>query len=325
MPRVARSPPATPENSLSHSYSDPELGKSSSSQDIGHSKSRPKRPRSECSPRNDFDIFKSELKEELQEMLTTWNTNQGNKISNLLEKQSMILNKLVNEVNDLKSQNSLIHKSLDEFEKSMNFMNAQYEDILKKVEVMEKERSELRSYNLTLENKIKDLEQNSRNSCVEIRNVPVPAKETHTDLTSVVTKIATTINIEINPMDVRDIRRLPGKPGSNKPIVVEFSKVNTKNLFLDSSRDYNKKRGKQDKLNTESIGLDGDKQPVFVSEYLPAGAKKLFHLAREFANQHNYQFCWTSNCNIFLRKETGAKYILVKSEQTLLELQRQEQ
>ncbi|KAJ8704308.1 hypothetical protein PYW08_013032 [Mythimna loreyi] len=80
---------------------------------------------------------------------------------------------------------------------------------------------------------------------------------------------------------------------------------------------YNKGRGKDDKLNTSVMGMPGDRRPVYIAEHLPPSTKKLFYLAREFANKNAYKFCWISNGNIFLRKVEGDKHILVSPEKSL--------
>uniref|UniRef100_A0A2H1W117 SFRICE_025839 n=1 Tax=Spodoptera frugiperda TaxID=7108 RepID=A0A2H1W117_SPOFR len=92
-------------------------------------------------------------------------------------------------------------------------------------------------------------------------------------------------------------------------------------ILITSVRDFNKTHPNDDRLNTKCIGLPGDRRPVYVAEYLPATSRKLFYEAREFAKQKGYKFCWTANGNIFLRKTEGVKQVLVKSVETLRNLQ----
>lgn len=321
MPKVERTPPASPR--LVQSQSDPNVAllQSKSGQE-NNKQSRTKRPRSESSPINEFLSFKQEFKQEIEEMLTSWNTAHNDKITHVMEQQSTLLSKLIAEVCELKSQNSGIQKSFNEIEKSMNFISSQYEDITKKVENWEKERTKLTECVKTLDNKIKDLQQCSRSACVEIRNVPTKEKESYDDLVTILTKIGSTIGKQLTPLDMRDIRRIPAKPGAIKPIVAEFTHVHNKQNFLDATKFYNKKRTNPDKLNTEILGLPGDRKPVYISEYLTPQTKKLLFASRDFAKANLYDFCWTSNGNIYLRKSTGAKQVLVKSEQTLKDLLR---
>lgn len=333
MPRVARSPPP-PVNSPSHttgsaslcqSHSEPSLVEATETEHV-NTQSRNKRFRSDFSPDkslNELNDFKLEFKEEIKSMLSDWNETNSKNLTKIIQTQNTILNQLVSEVAELKKQNSEIQKTNLDIEKSMNFMNSQYEEVKGRVETLERERSELKEYAVTLENKIKDLQFSSRSACIEIRNFPSKDKETYTDLVTNVTKIGSIINMDVPTSEIRDIRRLPGKPGTYKPIVAEFTNVQTKNNFLARSREYNKNHIKPDKLNTTLIGLPGDRQPIYVDEYLPLSSRKLMFQAREFAKTMNYNFCWSSNGNIFLRKEPGAKQILIRSTHCLAELRNQ--
>ncbi|CAG4955529.1 unnamed protein product [Parnassius apollo] len=94
---------------------------------------RNKRPRCEASPINELHNFKEELKREIEAMFASWNKIQTPRLSEKIEQQqSTILNKLVSEVYELKTQNSELKKSFLEVEKSVKFVSAQYDDMSKK-------------------------------------------------------------------------------------------------------------------------------------------------------------------------------------------------
>lgn len=318
MPKVPRSPPTT-NLAQSQSVNKANLVNKTDQANI-NANQRNLRPRIETSPGNDFHSFKQEFKQEIEEMLATWHVTHSNTITQMMEKQNTLLNKLVTEVSELKSQNSGIQKSFLEVEKSISFISSQYEDITRKVDNWEKERTQLTEFVKTLDYKTNDLQQCSRSASVEIRNVPAKEKESYDDLLTTVTNIGATIGKQLSSQDMRDLRRIPGKPGLIKPIVVEFAHVQTKQLFLDASRTYNKKRPNPDKLNTEHLRIPGERKPIYISEYLTGQTKKLFFITREFAKANSYDFCWTSNGYIYLRKAPGARQVLVKSEQTLKDL-----
>lgn len=238
--------------------------------------------------------------------------------------QDTILKQLVADVAELKKQNQSIKDSNAEIVKSMHFMNANYEDMNKKMQDFEREKKNLHDCILGLEKKIQDFQFMSRNSSVEIRNIPAKDNESITDLTNVVTLISTSLNVGISPNDLRDVYRLPGKKGINRSIVAQFSTVNKKSTFLKSIVNYNKQRNTAEKLNTEIIGIPGNRQPVYVAEYLPPSLRRIFYLARNYAKENSYKFCWVSNGNIFIRKEAGDRQILIKSEQCLLKVNTQQ-
>ena len=314
--------PATSTN-LMHVRSDSDIPQalSSSPFDSVNMTSRSKRPRSESSPNNNELL---DFKQELRQLLTTWKNEQEDYLKKIANEQSTQLKNLISEIAELKLQNSSLHKSFLDIEKSVSFISKQYDDVSIKIESLEKEKKGYRDSIQQLETKLQDLQQLSRSSVIEIRNVPHKEKESAADLTSIINKICTTINIPIDITRVRDCYRLPGKPGAVRPIVAEFTNVETKNQMITAIRNYNQKHPNEGRLNTLNIGLPGDRRPIYVAEYLPASARKLFFAAREFSKRNEFKFCWTANGNIFIRKEEGAKHHLIKSEHSLSELQAQE-
>ena len=257
-------------------------------------------------PHSERSCCDSNQIEELKATIMSWKADQD-----------AILKQLVSDVAQLKTQNQTIKDSNAEIIKSMHFMNTAYEDVKLKMQVLEKEKNILKDCILGLEKKLQDLQFMSRNSSIEIRNIPVGDNESIPELTSVVTRISSALKLDITSNDLRDVYRLPGKRGVNRSIVAEFSTVNKKTTFLSSVVNFNKNRSTVDKLNTETIGMPGKRQPVYVAEYLPPSARRIFYLARNYSKENGYKFCWTSNGNIFIRKEVGDKQILIKSEQCL--------
>lgn len=164
-----------------------------------------------------------------------------------------------------------------------------------------------------------DIQCLSRPASVEIKNIPSNEKETHTDLMNVVQNIGKAAKFNIQQSEVRDVYRIPGKQ-TPKSIFVEFNSVHTKQELLTSIRSFNKDKKIPEKLNTTHISISGTSEPVYVGEYLPPSVRKLFFLARQFAKEHKYRFCWITNGRILLRKEIGDKHIQIISEETLSNL-----
>lgn len=205
MSKVQHSPPRAFSIDDSRSQSDPDLFNSSKNRELEgdryNVKNRPKRARvnSSSSPKNDLADFKDDI----MHMLTTWKSEQDNKLS-----------KLAADMSELKRQNSNIQKSNSEIEKSIEFMSLKYEEFNKHLENLEKERSENRKCILDLEKKLQDLQGFSRSSAIEIRNVPMAENESYENLTSLVCDLGKLVKAGINPADIRDLYRLPSKPGT---------------------------------------------------------------------------------------------------------------
>ena len=302
MRRAPRTSPTKAVGALTDAQSEPDLSSMTASDtDLTNITARKRMRADDLCPDNQF--------EQLKLMLETWKSDQ-----------EAILNKLVCDVGELKAQNQQIKASNIEIEKSINFINKDYEEMRNKIKVLENERQDFLMTITRLDKKIQDMQLCSRTSSIELRNVPVREKESVADLTNLITKVGTTVQLAISPKDIRDVYRLPGKTNTNKTIVAELSTVYMKNNLLTATRNFNKTRTKENKLNTESLGLHGVRQPIYVSEYMAPSARKTFLMAREYAKTHKYTFCWYSNGKVFLRKEQGSKHVLVESELCLNKL-----
>ncbi|KAJ8704353.1 hypothetical protein PYW08_013077 [Mythimna loreyi] len=280
-------------------------------------------------PLDQFEQFKQDFKSDIKEMLLSWKAEQDANVEKQFLAQKELIGKLVSEVSELKLQNmqiqntgTVIQETNIEIKKSIEFLSSKYDDLQKEIKRLQQENIEYKKHAESLELAVRDLQYKSRSSSIEVRNVPIQEMESSADLTKIVTAIANLVNLPLTPSHFRDIYRITGNRGTSKPIIAEFTNVQTKIDLISKIRTYNnKKTNREDKLNTELIGISGQKQAVFVDEHLSNTNKKLFYQAREFARLRKYAFCWTSNGNVFIRKQAGDKQILVKSETTLREIQ----
>ncbi|XP_026744659.1 uncharacterized protein LOC113505992 [Trichoplusia ni] len=318
MSKITRTPPPTPKPQLmhTHSKSDPDLPSAmeETAEQSRNVTSRHKRPRIFGSPSDDHDpskAFLTNFKNELMVMLEDWK----------LEQQKT-LSQLVTDVAHLKLQCSNIQHSNNEIEKKIVSLNQDYEEALAKVSQLEETQKENSNCISNLEKQIQELQLKCRSSAIEIRNVPVMPNEKINDLLQIASCLGQTIQMDLSSSNIRDIYRLPGKPGLTRSILVEFSTVYFKNNVLSAVRTYNKERNIRDKLNTENIGIAGECKPIYVDEHLSPTTKRLFYLARDFAKRNSYDFCWISNGKILIRKSCDTKEVhFVKTEQCLLKLE----
>lgn len=264
---------------------------------------RTKRPRTEASPPpTTLEDFKAEMRV----MMTS-----------LISEQSAMLYRLAEDVSAIKTQNNTIQKSNEEIVMSIDSIKKSCAKLGDRLDKLEMDRNDCRNGLLNLEKRVSSMELSSRTSSVEIRNIPATENETSSDLYNLVSATGRALNIEIHKSQIRDVYRLPSKPGKNQPIIAEFCTVPMKMDLLNSARIHNKNRSAAEKLNTEMIGLKGKSSPIYVSEFLPGATRKLFYLAREFARTSDYKFCWAVNGKIYLRKSENSSAIRVESEEAL--------
>lgn len=94
-------------------------------------------------------------------MLKTWKTDQK---SNLMNEQNSFKSKPVSKITELKLQTINIQKTSLEIEKSIAFLNGQYDDIINQMESLQGENHAYMDKIQSLETKIQDLRQLSRSS-----------------------------------------------------------------------------------------------------------------------------------------------------------------
>lgn len=314
MPRIQRSPPAGPCTETKRVMSSPDISNIDRESEQTNITSRNnKRFCPEFSPDHSQNEPLS-FEDKIMHLLTTWKNDQDK-----------LFEKLTSDINEVKLQNKEIQKTNNEIEKSMENINLAYETMRESVLKLEKERQEQRAYIMELEKRLLDLQYSSRSSSIEIRNVPITEKENIEDLTSLVIKTCNAIQVPLKSTDLRDVYRMPGKKGSNRPIVAEMITVPLKSKVLDAIRVFNKGRPNSDKLNSTHIGFSGEPKPVYVADHLPNSLRQLFYEARKFANAHEYKFCWSQNNKIFLRQREGMDSIIVSSLSCLANLHKTSQ
>ncbi|XP_059054943.1 uncharacterized protein LOC131848986 [Achroia grisella] len=282
MPKVIRSPPVS---EIQHTMSDSDV--------VSIKKNNPapvfQMHRSKRRRGSPEDKYPSD---DIKNMMSEWK-----------ESQNTILNKLVADVAVIKLQNSEIKESNKDIEKSLEFISYQYEDMRRKVELLENERKCHITQIAVLKNKVEEMQRTLKSSSIEIRNL-------------LILKIA--INASVSNKDIKDVVVL-NERGDKSTIVAEFTTSVLKYDVIRSAKEYNKKNP-SNRLNTTHIGLDGQISAIYISESLTRKARRLFYLARDVAKSENCKYCWSNNGKIYLRKSEDSRHIEIKDETQLTEL-----
>ncbi|CAG9122369.1 unnamed protein product [Plutella xylostella] len=88
---------------------------------------------------------------------------------------------------------------------------------------------------------------------------------------------------------------------------------------MKAAKAHNKQHSDR-RLCAADIGYKGLNTPVYISEALTNKVRRLFFLARDFAKNQGYKFCWTSNGRVFLRKTPDSTHIEIKEESQLMSM-----
>ena len=210
-------------------------------------------------------------------------------------------------------QISLLNKMIDSIEKSQGFLGEKYENLLKRTDGLIKENETIKKRNQDQHAQIKvikqklkyeknarnDSDQYMRRGMVEINGFPQKKDENLTDL---VIKLATDMKVPISNGHVEVVHRLStrekaGIKFSLRPLAERFL-ANKRSLHTKSARDYYYVLENQE-----------DKEWIFINESLTKMNKELFKKACKQCEDKNFQFVWTKNGNILVRKDGESSII----------------
>lgn len=245
---------------------------------------------------------------------------QGDDIANVIkefqsmfasfeEKQEQKYISLLETVTEIKNQSLGIRATVQH-------ISDQYDDLKQSYDRLQTDYTKKLACIQSLEERIDQLERTNRSTCIELRNIPSTKPETKDELCNIVMNLSNTISSPLNKTDIRDIYRYKTKTALEKPIVVEFTSVLTKESMLKSVKKFNN-QNKECKLSTTTLQIEGPNKPVFISENLTYKSRRLYSVARSYAKENKYNFCWTSNGRIYIRQQEGSPAIRIDTESDL--------
>lgn len=225
------------------------------------------------------------------------------------EKFEALMTKVQGGIDSHTEQNKSISSSIE-------FLGQKYDEMAIRINALEQDKSSAHRYIQTLEAKLEHMDRYLRSSSIEIRNVPKNAGETKEDLLKIVKKVGNALSLPIQSSEIRDVYRINTKNENNQAIVAELTTVSLRDGIVGSVKAYNKKYPTS-KFSTSNLKIEGPTRPIFVSESLTIQAKKLFFLAREYAKNNDFKYCWSSHGRIYLRRKDGAPLIKINNEEDI--------
>lgn len=251
------------------------------------------------------DIIQEVMKTELSTLLSKFN-----------ETMIATLNKELQPINE----------KIAAMDNSMQFMNSQYEDLLKEhassketIIELQKENLEMSKNINSLNARVDQLEQQTRSNNVEIQCLP---EKKHENLLNIVSEISKVTGCVVENRDILHCTRVAKlNPNNTRPrsIVVQLASPRLRDEFLASIINFNKKN-KDNKLNSVHLGYAEPKTAIFVTEHLSPTYRALHAAARVKARELAYKFVWIRNGRIFMRKVQESEHIMVKNMDTLNKL-----
>lgn len=220
------------------------------------------------------------------------------------EMQNMCATFLAAQEREFKKNSSTlqgIQQTTTNIEYSISFLMAQNDEFKQKIKTLEGQLKNDQKYIAILEDKLENIQQDSRKANFEMKNVPKKTNETKEDLINMVVDLSSSVGSAIHKSDIRDVYRVRRKSGSttNTPIIVDTNSTILKNDLLKSCKAFNIKQ--KAKLTAKHLGFrTSEDTPIFVNEQLTAKAARLHFLARDLVKSKAYKFCWTAYGKVYV-------------------------
>lgn len=226
-------------------------------------------------------------------------------------------------VDDFKSTFLLLQKEIQSLQESHTFLSAEYDDLKKEVQSHKLTITDLRRENAGLTKqlnicttKINQLEFNSRSCNIEFQNIPENRNE---NLVKIVKTICEKVSAPIQDENIVACRRIAKlKASSQRPrnVLLSLPTPRYRDEILSAIYRYNKVN-RTDKLNTQLIGMPGNKIQIYATEHLAAEIKDLHAKSRALAKQNGYKFVWIRYGRILVRKTDTSKPLCIVNEDCL--------
>lgn len=232
----------------------------------------------------DFDKFRDEMRKEVQEFKSK------------LERE--------------------LRKELRELKASFEFFNAEFEtmkqknsDLVTENEALKKSSANLfteceylKSQACQHEQRITASEQYSRLNNLEVKGIPVVAKES---LTDTLHRIGELLDEPIAEDDIEVCHRVPTKKADNIPnIVIKFKSRSKRDTVLQKARKV--------RISTRDLGQSSN-VPVYINEHLCPVLKQLLGMAIAKKKTVNWKFVWTKSGKILARKDESAPIVHIRN------------
>lgn len=199
--------------------------------------------------------------------------------------------------------------SLEFFSETVDKSNGLMEELKNTCRRMQKEIEEVKEENKILKKSVAALEQRMRNSeqysrlsNIEISGVPETRGENMEELLG---DIAKAVNLEMKKKRVVAAHRVPTySRNRTPPIIVKFATRQDRDTWIDAFKQVRP-------LTADRINKNFSKDKVFINEHLSPENKMLLSRTKEAAREKGYRFVWSREGKIFVRRENGEKCVRV--------------
>lgn len=216
-----------------------------------------------------------------------------------------------------------IGSQISGFQDSLSFFSKQYDALAQSVNEKNEIIKGLVAKNDNLTSQIKNLtgrlgqvEQNMRATNIEINGIPEHRSE---NLIKTIEQLGKVVETPLGDTDILHVTRIAKlNKESDRPrsVLVKLRTQRRRDELLAAVIRFNK-NNRENKLNSDHLGIGGRRVPVFVSEHLSPTNKHLHAAARKRAKEMSAKFVWVRDGRVFVRKNEQSHAIYIKDEESL--------
>lgn len=224
-----------------------------------------------------------------------------------------VLRQIKEEISKLSTKYSSFETKLDEVIASQKFISDRYDEMNAKIKSQD---AEIKSYVKivhNLEATVRDLEQRSRNINIEVNGLPETQNE---NSVAAAEKISEVLGVKGSTC-ISVAHRVPSKR-SPKPLIIALATRGQRDLWLNAAKNRSKDRDEHMLANELSTKFPATK--IFINEHLTPEKKRLLMKTKSSAKEAGYQYVWTVDGKILVRKEPKAKVHRVENEDDIAKL-----
>jgi hypothetical protein len=200
---------------------------------------------------------------------------------------------------------------IDKANENMKKLSENYKELKNENQQIRAVNIELKEEVASLKLRMRQIEQYSRKTNIEIQGVPVTNSE---DPVRIAVDVGKALGVELKAEDVMAAHRVPTfKPRAITPLIVQLKDRRLKDMCIAA---YKKKK----KLTAKDVNPVFPRNNVYVNDHLTPETKNLLRLTKMKAKEINYKYVWCNEGKIFVRSEDGQKCVRIDSEQDLCKL-----
>lgn len=220
---------------------------------------------------------------------------------------------------DIISDHIKINEEFDSIKTSIQFISDNDDEVntklklvtedVKKIVSLESKLSEVQAQNRMLTLQINMNDQRDRLMNLEIVGVPENPEEKPINI---VLKIAELSNIKVDPTQIVYANRITPKTkieGRPRIIIAKLTSRVLKDNIISGAR--------KQRLTTKDLCTTSEIRPIFVNDNLTSYNKQLLKKSKELAKNKEYQYVWSKNGKIYIRKSDTSPMIHISDEKDL--------